>query len=1005
MTNRHVLEASLLVAFLVLLLTTGGTVATRAHADDYARDLPRVASVSAGDAPTTMHVAPGFSLELTAAEPLLASPVAIDWDEDGRLFVVEMRGYSEDRDRRLGRVRLLLDDDRDGRYDRACVFAEGLAWPTAICCWNGGVFVGDAPDLLYLRDTDGDGVADERRQMLTGFGTGNVQGLLNSLRYGIDNRIHGSASSNGGEVRRVIDGQPVGPAIQLRGRDFSFHPRSLDVRAETGGGQHGMAFDDHGHRYTCANSDHAIRCMINDCYLGRNPDFTPPPGRESIAIDGPQAAVFRVSPVEPWRVLRTRLRASGVVPGIVEGGGRPAGYFTSATGITVVRGDRVGELRGMLVVGDVGSNLVHRKRLLPHGSGARAERVDVASELIASEDIWFRPVQFANGPDGGLWIIDMQREVIEHPASLPPEIKRHLDLTSGRDAGRLWRLTVDEARSPPLPSPLGNTDATTLVRLLSHANAWHRETAQRLLVTRGGKEVAPLLRAVPDDPASTGLGRLHALWTLAGLAALSPLDVQRALTDDLAAVRAAGIRLAEPFLARRESGRLVEQLALLVAFDRDLEVRLQLACTAGLVTDDSRRRDIISTLLARDGEDPWCRIAACTSMRDDAASIAASWMASPERLGSAAAAAVMPALFAQVGRRGDPAAVHAAVAAIDALAVAPAAGERDSRPAATRLYAELEAALAAVGSSLRADGQSTTEADDLATRLAQFNSIVAHTVSRSAPERAAAIQGMAFTGIDVVVTFLDDPEPAVVRAVIDVLDRSADQKAAEQLIEALPRIPAALLPSAVRALTRTASRSLLLLTAVEDGRVAVDRLGQSAVDLLRRFPDKALQERATVVLGPPSPANRQPIVNAYQASMPSSPGNPTAGRLVFRAHCMTCHRVEGVGHELGPNLTALQARGPSVMLHGILDPNREVLPAYSAHTAVRLDGRVMTGLLVAESDTAVTLRSAEGMEYVMARDEIEVLIDTGRSLMPEGFERSIDPPAMVDLLAYLMSDH
>ena len=136
-----------------------------------------------------------------------------------------------------------------------------------------------------------------------------------------------------------------------------------------------MSFDDCGNRYVCSNSYHAIRCMLDDRSLGRNPDYPAPPGRESIAVEGPQAEVFRVSPVEPWRVLRTRLRASGIVPGIVEGGGRPAGYFTSATGITVVRGDAVGDLRGMLVMGDVGSNLVHRKRLRPHGSGVRAERV------------------------------------------------------------------------------------------------------------------------------------------------------------------------------------------------------------------------------------------------------------------------------------------------------------------------------------------------------------------------------------------------------------------------------------------------------------------------------------------------------------------------------------------------------------------------------------------------------------------------------------------------------
>ena len=390
-----------------LFLATAGRAADQPAADpDYSRDLPRIPQTAPADAPATMRIRPGFALDLAVAEPLLASPVAIAWDEDARLFVAEMRGYSEDQGERLGRIRLLHDDDRDGTYDRATVFAADLAWPTAVVAWGGGIFVGDAPDILFLRDRDGDGVADERRRVFTGFGTGNVQGLLNSFASGLDHRIHGSASSGGGSIRRVgADGQPEGKAVPVWGRDFSFDPRTLDFRAETGGAQHGRTTDDAGNVYICHNSDHAIRCMVDDRFLSRNRFFPAPSAKESIAVEGPQAAVFRESPVEPWRVLRTRLRAAGVFEGGVEGGGRPAGYFTSATGITLARGDAVGDLAGMLVVGDVGSNIVHRKRLMPHGAGVRAERVDHESELVASTDIWFRPVQFANGPDGAVWKI------------------------------------------------------------------------------------------------------------------------------------------------------------------------------------------------------------------------------------------------------------------------------------------------------------------------------------------------------------------------------------------------------------------------------------------------------------------------------------------------------------------------------------------------------------------------------------------------------------------------
>ena len=968
---------------------------------NYARDLPRIEPVPVQEALGTMEVAEGFRLELAAAEPLLASPVAFDWDEDARLFVCEMRGYSENEGDGLGRIRLLVDDNRDGRYDRGEVFAEGFAWPTAVCCWGGGVFVGDAPDIYFLKDTDGDGRVDERTRVFTGFGTSNVQGLFNSFRVGPDNRIHGSASSTGGEVRRVQQDTPVGEAVRLRGRDFSFDPRTFDLRPETGGAQHGMSFDDCGHRYVCSNSDHAIRCMIEDRYLGRNVDFPAPSGRESIAVEGPQAEVFRVSPVEPWRVLRTRLRASGIVPGIVEGGGRPAGYFTSATGVTVVRGDAVGDLQGMLVVGDVGSNLVHRKRLVSQGAGVRAERVDEGHELVASRDIWFRPVQFANGPDGALWIIDMQREVIEHPASLPPGIKEHLDLTSGREAGRLWRLTADTIAPPPLPAPLGSADTPLLVGLLTHANAWQRETAQRLLVERADPAAISRLHALLADEGAEPLGRFHALWTLAGLGVLTPGDVQRALRDPDACVRKAAVELAERFVdAQRTGPPLVTTLVEMAGSEPSLAVRLQLACSAGMVVSDVLRRDILSTLLARDGTERWCRVAACTSMRDgDAAHIATEWIHDPSRRGSPQATEVIPELFAQIGRRRRAAEIESAVSAIAALA------EETSSDRALVAAAGLLRQLVSVGAGGELDEASKGA---LSARLADACRRIALDPSRPLAERVEAAVSLTIHGVDGVTRealtqLWHDEEESLAVAALDAASRAADPAVDGLLVGAVGDVAESLRPRVLTAATANAARASLLLTALADGRLDPQVLGAAARERLWRFPEAAVQQQAVEVLGPPPPANRQVMINAYQASLPETAGDVAAGRAVFRQHCVSCHRVEGVGHELGPSLAAMQARGPEAMLLGILDPNREVLPAFTGRTVITADGRVVTGILVAEGDASVTLRAAEGVEHVLARADIDELTDTGRSLMPEGFERSLDPRAMVDLLAYLMS--
>ena len=230
------------------------------------------------------------------------------------------------------------DANGDGKFDKSTIFADELAWPTAIFFWAGGVLVADAPDILYLKDTTGDGVADERRVVYTGLGTSNVQGLINSFQWGLDNRIYAAISSSGAELKFADSGADAKP-LAVRGRDIAIDPRTWAVTPVSGGAQHGLSMNDWGDRFSSSNSDHLQQVMYEDRYLARNPYLAAPAPRRSIAADGPQADVFRTSPVEPWRIVRTRLRMQKIVPGIVEGGGRPAGYFTGATGATIYRGD------------------------------------------------------------------------------------------------------------------------------------------------------------------------------------------------------------------------------------------------------------------------------------------------------------------------------------------------------------------------------------------------------------------------------------------------------------------------------------------------------------------------------------------------------------------------------------------------------------------------------------------------------------------------------------------
>jgi hypothetical protein len=387
---------------------------------------------------------------------------------------------SERRPEHLGRIELLEDTDGDGRYDKATVFLADLPWPTAVTCWDGGVFIGATPDILYAKDTNGDGVADIREVVFTGFASDyapyatnklNVQALLNSFQWGLDDRIHGATSMSGGKVRlvdseftrgwreRAIPGgsnpgsdplptnavKPARPGLRLRpahagaARRNRRRPARHELRREHGPRGRLLQF-----------GPSPVGCLRRG---GRAVQSLPrtfhPPG--PAAADGPSAEVFRRSPDEPWRVLRTGLAGRGL--GRWPGRGRwpPHGYFTGATGVTLYRGDAYGpDFAGDAFIGDAGSNLVHRKKLRPAPDGVLlvGERAadERQSEFLASTDNWFRPVQFYNGPDGCLWVVDMYRETIEHPVALAcrQDLKKNLDLDSGRERGRLWRLQPEE---------------------------------------------------------------------------------------------------------------------------------------------------------------------------------------------------------------------------------------------------------------------------------------------------------------------------------------------------------------------------------------------------------------------------------------------------------------------------------------------------------------------------------------------------------------------------------
>ncbi|MBC7816747.1 MAG: HEAT repeat domain-containing protein, partial [Planctomycetaceae bacterium] len=613
-TIRRALLLSLLICgWLVTSQLPAANPKTDSTEPDYSAELPRIAPKSPEESLKSMRLKAGFHAEIVAAEPLIRSPMAMDFDEFGRAFVVELPEYNQYgslKPHGKGAIKRLEDTDGDGRFDKATVYVDDLNYPTAVACWDGGILVGVAPDILFCKDTDGDGRADVRRTHFTGFGQDKAgEGMLNSFRWRIDNRFHIPTGLDGGEIVAAQSSEATKTKpINVRGQHLLLEPRGMTIEATSGGGQHGMSLDDWNLRgFVCGNSEPVHLLMYDGRYLARNPYLQAPAAAINIAPEGKFTKLMRLSEVEPWRVLRTRLRKAGAIPGSDEGG-TASGFFTGATGITVYRGDAwPSEFRGQLFVGEVANNLVYRARLEPNGVGMTAHRADPDAEFLASTDNWFRPVQFANAPDGTLYVLDMYRELIEGAAFLAPQILKHMDASAGADKGRIFRIAPDGFQFKPA-SRLGDLPTVELVRLFEHPNAWHRDTASRLIYQRQDRvAVAPLRQLAATSPSP--LARVMALYSLQGLSALEPSSIVTALKDPEPKVREHALRLAESFADQAD----VREAVLPLADDSDQRVRYQAAFTLGAFSGDEAAR-ALGKLAARDGADSWMQLAILSSV-------------------------------------------------------------------------------------------------------------------------------------------------------------------------------------------------------------------------------------------------------------------------------------------------------------------------------------------------------------------------------------------------------
>ena len=942
----------------------------------------------------SFKIVEGFKAELVASEPDVIDPVAMCFDAKGRLFVCEMRGYPNGGigigNETRGRIKCFTDTKGTGQFDKCEVFAEGLRFPMGITPYKNGFLVAVAPDLLHLEDTDGDGKADKKTVLYTGFNLANIQQMVNSLQWGLDNWVYGCAGSDGGTVKSVE--KPELPAVSLRNRGFRFKPNvpgSLEVTS--GGGQYGITADDFQHWFTATNSQHLRQIVLPELALKRNPYLPVTAVTLDIPEHGPAAKVFRISPFEPWRVERTTRRAGGadasrfptteLVPG---------GYITSACSPLIYTGELFPkEFHGNNFVCDPANNLIHREILKENGAVFSAVRAYPDREFLASTDNWFRPVHLTTGPDGAIYVLDFYREVIETPLSLPEDIKKQLDLES-RGRGRIWRIAPTDFKAAALPD-FTKLKPTQLAEQLASANPWRRITAQRLLVENQVEAAVPSIRGRFLN-AEGKAARANLLWTLHGHGALTADDVLTALGDPLPGVRENALRLAEPLFT--ESEPLRKAVVKLVG-DKSPHVRFQLALSAGAMPEQEAAI-ILAIILDIDAGDPWTVTAALSS-----ASKCALLLLSAETKHAKPNLAVVTRIAALIGARGD---------------------DKDI----TRVMLLIANGKGAPGTDvalLQGVGDGMRNAKVTLPKWLEAPPIGGDVISKSLRDR--------FT---VAATLLKDAEAAIVDrlAAAGLLAYAPFDLAGPALTEALsPTVPGNVQLAAVRALglhtdptladvllkawkgygpsTRAAVLDVLLarpdhvlslLAAVEKKQV-VAALSPAQIQQLKTHPNAAVRAKAATVFAQVLDADRAKVVASYALALEFK-SDAKAGKLLFVKHCAACHKLDGVGHDIGPNLLAVIGnKSGGDLLVSLFDPNREVDPRYLAYQATTADERVLTGIVTAETPTSITLRRAEGGEDVILRGNLQSLRATTVSLMPVGLEKELKPQDVADLFAYL----
>jgi putative membrane-bound dehydrogenase-like protein len=960
-------------------------------------DKPPGPALSPAEAVKKMTVPPGFSVELVAAEPDVINPVAMTIDERGRFWICESIEYPR-RSPGIGRdrVKVLEDTNGDGKTDKVTIFAEGLNIPSGIAVGYGGVWVVNSPDLLFLQDTNGDGKADKRQVVVTGFGRTDTHELPNSLTWGPDGWLYGL---NGVFNYSHVKYPPGSPHAKKNPDGFKFtcalfrvHPRTWEFQVFAAGTSNpwGIAWDNEGSAFISA-------CVIDHLWHLTETGYYHRQG-------GPY-------PPHTWKL-----------GSIVKHKHQKAAYC----GITYFDSDAYPpEYREMLYMGNIHGGCINVDVLQRDGATYFAKP---RPDFLTANDAWFMPVVQKTGPDGCLYVLDWYDQYhCYQDANADP---RGID----RLRGRLYRV-----RYKNTPRVVGfdlskESDAELIERLHS-PNVYFRQIAQRLLSERSNAtSQTPLETLVLNEKASKKT-RLHAFWALLGMSRpLSSAFFEKVVAHADPSFRAWAIR--------GGYGNLSNPLDLSTALDTTADdsspaVQLQRAITASKLYTGKGRMTRLLKILKRHGDDKliphivWQNI---EPLLEEGAEEFLEAVADLDAQPAIVSSGMLPLLAERILARRDPnpQSVVTLLAMLTDDKTGDATGARQFLGAVARRVqnreitgTQLESLKAAVAPTIKqilaggADGPLYFDTALLAISLkdmAGMPAIRKVLSATTAPEsqRLSALNALVAAGDESLLETVDGifadrkRNSAALRAqVLASLGKLRQPQVADMVLSHYKTLEPELQPRAVELLTQRVAWSKRLLAAIGKKEIPANALNLNQVRRLLATGDKQLAEQVAKTWGTIRDTRnpqREKLIAEMKQHIRSNPGNPFAGQKVFAKVCGQCHKIYGKGFEVGPDITLNGRNSFDQLLSNVFDPSLVIGAAYRANTVVTTDGRVLTGLLVEDSQQRVIMKMQGGKLETIPRGEIEVFKASKISMMPEELEKQINPAEMADLFAFLTLD-